>query len=70
MTAHNVHVTFDHEKNEWKVASENAERADSYHTTLQEATKRGEEIAKNRGADLIKHNKDNGQIESRESFSK
>lgn len=61
-----VHVFF--QDGVWKVKVEGNERSSSTHITQQPAAVAGRERAKQEGADLLIHRKDNGQIRSKDSY--
>lgn len=54
-----VRVSYHQEKQEWAVKSVGAKQVDSYHKTKKEAVNRAQEIADNRGTEVIKEKKSN-----------
>lgn len=65
----NVHQTWDQDRQQWKVQSEGAEQAASYHDTEKEAREAAQTIARNRGTDWIKHRQEDNTIQERRSYS-
>ena len=64
MNKRNQHIT--PHKNGWAVKGAGAGRASSIHSTQAEAIKRGREVARNQGSELLIHGRD-GRIRSRDS---
>lgn len=53
-----VRVLYDSEKDRWAVKSEGAKQVDSYYSLKKEAVSRAQEIAENKGTEVIKEKKD------------
>lgn len=54
-----IRVSYHQEKQKWAVKSVGAKQVDSYHKTKKEAVDRAQEIADNRGTEVIKEKKEN-----------
>lgn len=64
-----VHVTFDRERDQWKVKSEGADRAAGFYDKKTDAEETGRRIAQNNQSDYIGHRKD-GVINDHDSYGK
>lgn len=53
-----VRVLYDSEKDRWAVKSEGAKQVDSYYSLKKEAVSRAQEIAENKGTEVIKEKQD------------
>lgn len=63
-----VHVTWDRDREQWKVRSAGADRAAGYFDTKPEARDRAQDIARARRSEYIGHRQDNGRIHERDTY--
>lgn len=68
MSSRDVHVTYDGDREEWKVSRSGASRASGYYPTAADALDAGRNTARREGVELIKHRKADGQIHQRDSY--
>ncbi|KLN34565.1 hypothetical protein FB00_11190 [Cellulosimicrobium funkei] len=68
MAKGDVHTSYDDERGQWVNRREGASRISSAHDRADDASARGQDLARSTGSEWVKHRKDNGQIHDRNSY--
>lgn len=68
MAKGDVHTSHDDDSGKWVNRREGNTRASSSHDTAAEASARGKDLARSTDNEWLKHRKDNGEIQERNTY--
>ncbi|NNU26796.1 DUF2188 domain-containing protein [Isoptericola sediminis] len=70
MAKGDVHTSWDADREKWVNRREGNDRPSSSHDRADDASSRGQDLARNTGSEWIKHRKDDGRIHDRNTYGK